>query len=356
MSKVNGETTILELFLDVTEAADLGEVAKVAVTLYLPDPNTLRDDPIICFAKPGGGYSRRYYTNDLPGPGQGSQAQWHTDRGWIFVAIDHLGVGESSIHDGSKLNFKNLPAANQSAEEHILSRLQDGTLLAGYPSVSNPIKIGIGQSMGGCMTIVQQGRYHGYDGIGILGFSAVHTHPPTKPGTSAHVLPWWPRDRTGDPPLVHSPQNDKNFGTAMGWAFHYDDVDPHLVASDLARFNSFATEASEQDTQQKTPEAPTWASLSIPASVALLCTTPGIVAMEAAAIMAPVLVSMGERDVIPDPKGEGRAYISATSVDLFICPRMGHMHNFASTRELFWLRLETWAEWVREVKNAKSDM
>jgi hypothetical protein len=26
---------------------------------------------------------------------------------------------------------------------------------------------------------------------------------------------------------------------------------------------------------------------------------------------------------------------------------MGHMHNFAGTRELFWERIETWAAWVR---------
>jgi hypothetical protein len=40
----------------------------------------------------------------------------------------------------------------------------------------------------------------------------------------------------------------------------------------------------------------------------------------------------------------------ASSVDLFICPRMGHMHNFASTRELFWRRIETWSDWVRAAK------
>ena len=29
----------------------------------------------------------------------------------------------------------------------------------------------------------------------------------------------------------------------------------------------------------------------------------------------------------------------ANSVDFFVCPRMGHMHNFASTRALFWERI-----------------
>jgi hypothetical protein len=40
---------------------------------------------------------------------------------------------------------------------------------------------------------------------------------------------------------------------------------------------------------------------------------------------------MGERDVVADPRGEPRACSSAASVDLFVCQRMAHMHNFAGT-------------------------
>jgi pimeloyl-ACP methyl ester carboxylesterase len=79
---------------------------------------------------------------------------------------------------------------------------------------------------------------------------------------------------------------------------------------------------------------------------------PGAIAPEAAAVGSPVLVAMGERDVIADPRGELRAYQSASSVDFFVCPRMGHMHNFAGTRELFWRRIETWADWVRTYKES----
>ena len=42
---------------------------------------------------PGAGYSRRYF--DLPEPGY-SEALYHNRRGTIVVALDHLGVGESS--------------------------------------------------------------------------------------------------------------------------------------------------------------------------------------------------------------------------------------------------------------------
>ncbi|TMA25445.1 MAG: hypothetical protein E6J87_22805 [Deltaproteobacteria bacterium] len=58
--------------------------------------------------------------------------------------------------------------------------------------------------------------------------------------------------------------------------------------------------------------------------------------------------------MIPDPRGELRAYLSAPSVDIFVCPRMAHMHNFAGTRELFWQRIETWASWARAMKRASS--
>lgn len=94
------------------------------------------------------------------------------------------------------------------------------------------------------------------------------------------------------------------------------------------------------------PECPPYGSATTPGMMAGQTLCPGAVAPEAAAVRVPVLCAMGERDVIADPRAEPRAFISATSVDLYICPRMGHMHNFAGTRELFWKRIALWADWV----------
>lgn len=118
------------------------------------------------------------------------------------------------------------------------------------------------------------------------------------------------------------------------WGFHYDDVDPEIVRLDL------------EDFPARHGNLPLWGSATRPGAVAASSLTPGVVAPEAAAVSVPVLVAMGERDVIADPKGEPRAYLSSNSVDVFVCQRMGHMHNFAGTRELFWQRIESWAEWV----------
>ena len=183
-----------DLQVDVTEAAGLGEAAHIALTVTAPD--AVPTDPVVCFAKPGAGYSRGYFTEDLPGPGtgSGSQAAWHADRGWVFVALDHLGVGESSLHDPDRLSFVPIVAAAQAAEAEVRQKLAAGTLLDGLGPVQNPVTVGIGQSMGGAFTIVQQGRQHCYDGVGVLGFSPLHTQPPTRPGTPPLALPWVSRD------------------------------------------------------------------------------------------------------------------------------------------------------------------
>jgi alpha-beta hydrolase superfamily lysophospholipase len=149
-----------DLRIDVTEAAGLGEPVEVAITVHRPD-GPIGERPVVCFAKPGGGYSRGYYTVDLPGPAKGSQAAWHADRGWIFVSVDHLGVGGSTvIADPERLDYTTVAAGSMAAEQEVLERLAAGTLVDGLARVADPVVLGIGQSMGGCMTVVQQGRYH----------------------------------------------------------------------------------------------------------------------------------------------------------------------------------------------------
>ena len=116
--------------------------------------------------------------------------------------------------------------------------------------------------------------------------------------------------------------SDEEFLADITWGFYYDDVD--VQAASRGRWISDGY---------------------LQAIVAYVC-TPGVIASEAAAITVPVLVAAGERDSVADPRGEPRAYLSSPSVDLFLCPRMAHMHNFAGTREVFWQRIGTWADWV----------
>jgi pimeloyl-ACP methyl ester carboxylesterase len=351
----------VDLSIDVTNAVDVGEPAHVAATVVLPDPADLPAQPVICFAKPGGGYSRFYFTYELPGPGSGAQADFHVARGWIFVALDNLGSGESSMHEGEALDFANVTRAALAAEQEVLLRLANGILLPGYPPVLQPVKLGIGQSTGGSLTIIQQARYDCYDGIGVLGFSAVHSHPATPPGEVPIVTPWFSREIPPDEPggiinaaAVAAAAADalpEAAWTALAWGFHYDDVPQEVVEQDLTHYEGIAEGIASGARRPRGERDPApWNSYTTPDGATRFTLTPGIVAPEAAAIAVPVLSAMGERDLVVDPPGEARAFRSAASFDLFICPRMGHMHNFAGTRALLWERIHRFGDWCAAAK------
>ena len=354
----------IDLHIDVTHAVDLGGPAHVAVTVVLPDPAHLPAQPVVCFAKPGGGYSRFYFTHALPGPATsvepGAQADFHVARGWIFVALDNLGSGESSIHDAGGLGFTNVTRAALAAEQEVLLRLANGILAPGYPPVLQPVRIGIGQSTGGSLTIVQQARHGCFDGIGVLGFSAVHSHPATPPGEVPVVTPWFSREVAPDAPggilnaaavaAASDAGGSEAAWAALAWGFHYDDVPQDVVEQDLAHYEGMAQGVVTAPPSVRERELAPWNSYTTPNDATRFTLTPGAVAPEAAAIAVPVLSAMGERDLVVDPLGEARAFRSAPSFDLFVCPRMGHMHNFAGTRALFWERIHHFGEWCAAAK------
>jgi pimeloyl-ACP methyl ester carboxylesterase len=347
----------IEFTVEVTDAAALGEPCSTAVTAFLPEAGSLADSPVVCFAFPGGGYSRRYYSFDMPGSSGRGQAGWHVDRGWIFVAVDHLGVGDSTLPDGEKLTFENVARSNVATVEAVMAKLAAGTLSDGYPPVAGATKLGIGQSMGGCFLIVAQGQHGVFDGIGVLGYSAIHTIVPSRPGTATTPMPWMPRGSSLAVPIVLNQAEMASAQAAVTdaealeriaaagdhpftWAFHFDDEPPEVVAEDMA-------------TGQEGP-IPSWRSATTP-PCAILMVAPGAVAAEAAAIRVPVLVASGERDVVPDPWMEPKAFKSANDITVFVCPRMAHMHNFARTRERLWARLHHWGEGVAQLAATASN-
>jgi pimeloyl-ACP methyl ester carboxylesterase len=318
--------------VDVTDATGLGEPAHIAVTVTLPEPDQVPTRPVVCFAKPGTGFSRRYFTTELPGPVGGAQAQWHAERGWVFVSVDHLGVGDSSTHEMSLTGHRASAAAAAAAEREVLELLAKGAIAENFPAIEDPLVLGLGQSVGANLTLFQQACHQSYHGIALLGYGVFDMEIPVRPGDSPIVIPWFPRD---DHNVVLNAAavaaaGEQDYLAKSMWFWFYDDV-----GADSSLVGGMADGA---------PANP-WISPTLP-GVMMSAQTPGSVYSEAAAVTVPVLLAFGERDVCSDPRSEPRAYRSAASIDLFICPRMGHMHNFAGNRQVLWQRIETWAHWV----------
>jgi alpha-beta hydrolase superfamily lysophospholipase len=339
---------IIEVTTDVTEAAGLGEPLRTRATVVLPDASAVPERPVVCFGFPGGGYSRQYFTFDMPGADGGGEAGWHATRGWVFVACDHLFVGESDApSDPSALTFERVAAANHATVEHVTDLLRTGSLADGWPPVTDATRLGIGQSMGGCLTIVQQGQLGTYDGIGILGFSGIQTVLWMPPGSPEVDMPFVVRG--SEIPVLSQPAAEAVTPAMAPGAdelprstpgFHYDDVPRDIVEADMIGYPA------------NRRSSPVWASATVP-PCAVTMLSPGVVAPEAASVRVPVLVAAGERDVVPDPRAEPRAYPRSPDVTVHVCPRMAHMHNFAGTRERFWQRIHSWGDGVAALRTAR---
>lgn len=321
----------IELRIDVTGSVALPGRIEIAATAFLPDPALLGELPVAMFAFPGGGYSRGYYDMHFAGRAGYSEAEFHAARGIVFVALDHLGVGESSQTALDTMHIEDIAQANDAAVREIMQRLEAGTLADGYPAVPRFFKVGTGQSMGGGLTMIMQGKHATYQAIAPMGYSAIHTQLPQPDGNAGANQYASALDRHSDPSKLSLTQSSQ--ATNFLYPFHWEDVPKEILDADMAGGYPI----------RKT--APEWGSTTIPNCVIAMM-SPGFVADDVALIEVPVLLGMGERDVVPTPLKEPAAFRRAMDVSVFIVPRMAHMHNFASTRQVLWERLYDWSRMV----------
>lgn len=321
------------LTVDVTVRKARGGKARIVATLFVPAD--LPPSPTVMFALPGGGYSRGYFDLQFPGHVGYSQAEHHAGCGVVFVAMDHLGVGESTTTANDVLTIEDIAAANDAAVRQILAGLRAGTLVEGLPAIAPGFVVGTGQSMGGGVSIIMQGRHRTYDAIAPLGYSAVHTSLPQRdPALRAMGKAVFARFSRATPLHELSVPHTSEQVPDFLYPFHWEDVPPDILAADMAGGYPLRT------------SPPPWGSATIPRCVVGMMAK-GYVAEEAAASDVPVFLGFGERDVSEDPAREPSMFTQARDITVFVVPRMAHMHNFASTRRALWERSLDWVEDVR---------
>lgn len=305
----------------------------VAATIHLPD--ALPAAPTVVFALPGGGYSRGYFDMHFAGHSGYSQAEHHTSAGIVLVAMDHLGVGDSSTEANEAIRIEDIAAANDEAVRDILRRLRAGTLAPALPAVEPGFVVGTGQSMGGGVTIIMQGRHRTYQAIAPLGYSAFQAVLPLRaPEARQGIKAMFSHFRRSTPNAELSvPQTSAEIKDFL-YPFHLEDVPQDIVAADLAGGYPL----------RENP--PPWGSRTVPRCVVGMMARDYVID-EAAAIDVPVFFGEGERDVSEDPWAESSRFPRVRDFTLFVCPRMAHMHNFATTRRELWDRSVDWMDSMR---------
>jgi pimeloyl-ACP methyl ester carboxylesterase len=319
-----------DLEIDVTGTCSVDDRLTVTATVFLPPAQALADGATVLFALPGGGYGRGYYDMHFAGHDDYSQAHHHVTRGLVLVALDHLGVGDSTPEVCGQLRVEDIAAANHAAVQQISNLLANGSAVPGYPPMRITRRIGVGQSMGGAVTIIMAARHDTYDAIAVLGFSAIHTVLPFPDATeSTEVSDRVSGERRDADPAGQSVARAASLIPDFLYPFFWSDVPDDIVDTDVRGGYPLRT------------EAPPFGSRTLP-NCAIAMLAPGYVADDAAGIRCPVFIGAGVRDTLPAPLQEPAAYENATDVTVFLCDYMAHMHNFASTRRWLWDRLAGW--------------
>jgi pimeloyl-ACP methyl ester carboxylesterase len=293
-----------EVVFDVTAATGLDEPAKVAGTVHLPDALELRGSLDLLLCLHGGGYRRAYWNPPFGGEDEFSFARFFTARGKAVLALDQLGMGDSTRPEPeSKLSRAKIAAANAAVLSQAVRALTNGTWAwARAISVT-----GVGHSMGGMMIITQAAAHRGMDRVAVLGWA---NQPMVLGDTDAATL------RGTLIPFGYIAAPRKMLRTL----FYLPDVPLAVVEADEA----LATET--------------------PSCLGRDALTPGIVHAAAAQIAVPVLVVQAVVDTSPDPWGEIGFFKGSRDVTLSVLEGSAHCHNFATTRRQHWERLDRWID------------
>jgi pimeloyl-ACP methyl ester carboxylesterase len=296
--------TSQDVVFDVTRATGLDEPVRIVGTLHLPaDPGQFgKLDLLLCLH--GGGYRRAYWDFPCGRAGEYSFARFFTSQNKAVLALDQLGMGDSSKpQPESKLSRAIVAAASADSLAQAVQRLTDGT----WASAAAISVTGVGHSIGGMMIITQAAAHRGMDRVAVLGWANQpmilgDTDTATLAGT---LIP------SG---YLPSPR------VALRNLFYLPDVPPAVVEADEA----LGTET--------------------PACLGRDALTPGIVHTVAAQIEVPVLIVHGVIDTSPDPWGEVRFFAGSRDVTLSVLGGSAHCHNLAASRREHWSRLNRWID------------
>jgi len=293
----------------VSSEVSKGEPQWLGARLVAPDKvDATRPTPVFVCVH-GGTFDKRYFDMHVPGREGYSQAEHFAARGAVVVALDYLGISDSSRPPGIATARRHVFAAAQDhAARHVFARLAAGELHPGLPPLPRLTKIGVGHSMGTMLTVTQQAAHATYERVALIGYSVrgVALHRATMP-----------------PPPPEGPS------------------DPWERLMAIRR--GLRAEYYLPDTPQDVIEADEAAAVMPPGLIGGEAQTARTVLADAAKITVPVFFALGEVDICPAPHDEPGAFTGSNEITFHIAPGTAHAQNLGAGRAALWDRMLRWA-------------
>jgi serine aminopeptidase S33 family len=308
------------LTFDVTGAVGSDEHLTQKAWLFLPERPADACAVLLCLA--GGTYDKHYWHIDIDGYPGYSFAEHLGDSGYVVIAVDHLGIGDSTDPLASgPVGLGLLAKGDAEVARQVRERLRHGDLHEDLPPTNAPL-IGVGHSMGACLTTMVQVTTHPYDAVVLLGYGVQITNVYQDTPDAAELEERIQQTIEVSCQLTGAKPTDAHLYAPRGYLadlFYAGEVPQDVIDADTA-------------VQSRTP-------LRAAAEV----TTPGMVERYAHQVDVPLFLGFGAAlDVSPNPYAEPANYTGSPDVTLHLVPSSGHCHNFASHRTQLWDRIARW--------------
>ena len=315
--------------VDVADAVDLPAPCEVALDVVAPRSFEPGLPPLALCCLPGGYLTRRYYDLDAEGDSSYSFSAFMAERGFVTVALDHLGSGESSKpEDPDELSLARVADANRFAMQTVLTEIEAGSLHPKIPPQDTLASVGVGHSLGSALSVVQQARSPSHDALLLFSFSTG--------GFEDFLLP-------GEREFANRPEEAIENLPRLARA-RFESPYPRVGGrTTRGREEAFATGTAEKAGVRALKKCGT----NLVAQPGLLTMIPGGYAPFAADIEVPVFVATGDHD-LTDPLDANLCFPKAREFVAYQLDDSWHCHNVARTRHLLWERS---ANWIRSVVN-----
>jgi alpha-beta hydrolase superfamily lysophospholipase len=313
----------VSLTFDVSGAIGTGERLTQAAWMFLPERPAEARAVLLCLA--GGTYDKHYWHIDIDGHPGYSFGEHLADSGFVVIAVDHLGIGESTDPIASgPLGLELLALGDAEVARQVRERVQCGDLHDELPTAL-PL-LGIGHSMGACLTTMVQATAHPYDAVVLLGYGVQITN------------------------VYDEAADAEDLELRIQQTI---EVSCRLTGAKPTDVHTFAPRAYLADlfyageVPQDVVDADSAVQSRVPLRAAAEVTTPGFVQRYAPRVDVPVFLAFGAAlDVSPNPYAEPANYTTSPDVTLHLVPDSGHCHNFASHRAQLWDRIARWVPTV----------
>jgi len=310
----------IALTFNVAGGIESGEVLTQDAWMFLPDRPSDARAALLCLA--GGTYDKHYWHLEVGGHTGYSFGEHMAKSGYIVVAVDHLGVGASTdpVRSGP-LGLHLLAAGDAEVARQLRRRLYTGRLARGVAPLEVPV-VGVGHSMGACLTTIVHALTDAYDAVVLLGHAvnATSVHDATTDGVDLEArvkrsIERFRRASGANPDDSHAVA----FRDHLAPMFYAADVPNDVLVADTA------------------------VQTRVPVQAAGEITTAGFAQHYTAELDVPVFLAFGAaNDVSPNPYAEPAYYTACPDVTLHLVPKSGHCHNLASHRAGLWDRIAAW--------------